>query len=94
MTLEVAIQESKLFIQLNTMINANENEQATLAKNPVCHQYSKHVDKVQLYKDRFKNGTIKLDYISSNENVADFFTKHIGREKLNEFFTALNGVLY
>lgn len=73
------------------------NNQGTfaLAKNTVYQQRSKHIDiKYHFIRTEIQKHTIKLDYIPMEENVADLFTKPIGRTKLNKFFTALNRALY
>ena len=47
-----------------------------LAKNPLIHQRSKHIDiKYQFIRDEIKKKPIQLQYIESERNVADIFTK-------------------
>jgi len=52
---------------------------------------SRHIDiKVQFVKDIVSKGKIKLDYISTNDNVADMFTKSLSYEKFKFFRDKLN----
>ena len=88
-----AAQESK-FLQmlLSEMLNVDkvevklgvDNQSAlALAKNPICHQRSKHIDvKYHFIRDEVEKGNIKLEYVSSSENRADIFTKPITSQKL------------
>ena len=57
-----------------------------LAKNPVHHQRTKHID-IRYHFIRFdlEEGIIDLTYIPSGENVADLFTKPLSGPKLATF---------
>lgn len=47
-----------------------------LAKNPVQHGRSKHIDtRFHFLRDQVKQGTIILKYCNTSEQVADIFTK-------------------
>ena len=57
-----------------------------LVKNPIVHQRSKHVDiKFYFICDEINKGSILLEFIETEENVADVFTKPMTRIKLNTF---------
>ena len=62
-----------------------EDNQPTikLVKNPVCHKKSKHVE-IKYHFELVENRTIHVQYVSTVENVADNFTKHLS---LKEFTT-------
>ena len=47
-----------------------------LAKNPIQHRRSKHIDiRYHFIRDHVKQKTVKLKYCSTTEQVADIFTK-------------------
>ena len=57
-----------------------------LAKNPVNHQRSKHIDiKYHFIRSEIQNGNVKLQYVRTDNNVADIFTKPATRVKLEKF---------
>lgn len=47
-----------------------------LSKNPVAHKTSKHIEiRYHFVRERVQDGTLKLVYIPSSENIADICTK-------------------
>ena len=70
----------------NTVLLFGDNQGAiALAKNPVFHQRSKHIDiKFHFIRSHIENGNVKLMYISSEENLADIFTKPVTKCKLSK----------
>eukprot|EP00253_Pinus_taeda_P014750 PITA_14750 len=53
-----------------------------LTKNLVFHDRSKHIEiKYHFIRDYVQNGAVKLEYISTNEQVADIFTKALPQGK-------------
>jgi hypothetical protein len=62
-----------------------DNQSAiALAKNPVHHQRSKHIDiKYHFVRFEVQEGVIELMYIPTAENVADVFTKPVTRIRLD-----------
>ena len=57
-----------------------------LAKNPVHHKRTKHID-IRYHFIRFEiaNGIVNLTYIPSEQNIADMFTKPLPSPKLKQF---------
>ena len=54
-----------------------------LAKNPVFHQRSKHIDiRYHFLRDQVGKNMIKLEYYRSEDQIADIFTKSL---KINVF---------
>ena len=63
-----------------------------LAKNPVHHQRSKHIDiKNHFIRAEVEKGMIQLKYIPSDQNVSDVFTKPVTGVKLKKFINLLMG---
>eukprot|EP00253_Pinus_taeda_P014238 PITA_14238 len=59
-----------------------------LAKNPKFHDRTKHINtKYHLIQHHVEAKTIHLHHCSTNEKIADIFTKALGREKLERFRT-------
>ena len=96
MALTDATPEAKFLRQLCVdlgIVNANyvllnvDNQGAiNLAKNPMYHKRSKHIDvKYHFIKSEVQSGSIQLAYIPSDQNVADVFTKPISNVKLGKF---------
>ncbi|KAL8138048.1 hypothetical protein V2J09_004049 [Rumex salicifolius] len=56
-----------------------------LAKNPVFHDRSKHIDtKFHFIRDCVKQGKIKVDYVSTNDQLGDLMTKPLARQRFSE----------
>eukprot|EP00253_Pinus_taeda_P036184 PITA_36184 len=57
-----------------------------LAKNPKFHDRTKHINtKYHMIRHHVETKTIYLRHCSTNEKIADIFTKALGREKLERF---------
>ena len=47
-----------------------------LAKNPVHHERSKHIDiKHHFVREQVENKTLEIEYVNTKDNLADIFTK-------------------
>ena len=104
MSLAAATQEAKFLTQLlssmcetrefETYVLHCDNQGAiALAKNPVQHQRTKHVDiKYHFVRFEVQNGTMKLLYTPTEENPADVFTKAITRVKFQKFSRKIMGI--
>ena len=56
-----------------------------LAKNPVLHERSKHIDVCfHFIRDCINNGTLETDYVRTGDQLADLLTKPLPRERLQE----------
>ena len=63
-----------------------------LAKNPVHHERSKHIDiKYHFTRECVLNKQIEITYVQSENNVADILTKAATKLKLSKFRVALFG---
>ena len=90
------MQEAKFLRQLFADMSGSNKDCVTvyadnqgaiaLAKNPVHHQRSKHIDiRYHFIRSEITNGVVVLYYVPSEENVADIFTKAVSKFKLNKF---------
>ena len=53
-----------------------------LSKNPVFHDKSKHIEmKYQFIHDMVEKGDMKLQYVATDEQVNDVFTKSLAKVK-------------
>ena len=58
------------------MIYCDNQSCIKLTENPVFHDRSKHIGiRYHFIKDYVQKGVVKLEYIPTNEQVADIFTK-------------------
>ena len=86
---------SDLFdLQLDaTCIYCDNQSCVKLSENPVFHDKSKHIEiKYHYIRDMVQRGAVKLQYVATNEQVADVLTNPITRAKL-EYFIEKLGVL-
>ena len=90
-----AVQEAKFLKQLckdmnivsdDVLINVDNQGAINLAKNPVNHQRSKHIDiKYHFIRSEIQKGNVRLQYVTTEDNVADIFTKPATKAKLEKF---------
>ena len=56
-----------------------------LAQNPITHSRSKHIDiRHHFVRDLVDRKAIRLQYISTDQNIADILTKALGRPNFNQ----------
>ena len=73
-------------------INADNQGAIVLAKNPVHHSRSKHIDiKYHFIRENVLNKKIDIVYVPSEHNVADMMTKPFSKIKLRKFKDVLFG---
>jgi len=59
-----------------TVIQVDNKSAIELAKNPVNHERSKHIDvRFHFIRDHVKEGNVELVHVASQDQVADIFTK-------------------
>ena len=76
----------------NVLIHVDNQGAINLAKNPVNHQRSKHIDiKYHFIRLEIQTGTVELKYVPTDENVADIFTKPTTKTKLEKFKALIMG---
>ena len=54
-----------------------------LSENPIHHKRTKHIDvRFHYTREKVEDGTVKLEYIPSENQVADILTKPLGQPLL------------
>ena len=97
MALSSAVQEALFLKQLYSDMTSSDllpvniyvdNQGAILlAKNPVNHQRSKHIDiRYHFIRDVILQEKVFLIYVPTEENVADIFTKPASRKRLDQLY--------
>ena len=62
-------------------------------KNLVFHGRSKHIDtKYHFLRQCIEEGKVEVEHVGTGDQVADIFTKSLGRVKFVEFRSALGVV--
>jgi hypothetical protein len=65
-----------------TVIYCDNQSCIKLSENPVFHNRSKHIEiRYHFIRDRIQKGAVKLQYVSTDEQVADILTKPLVKEK-------------
>jgi hypothetical protein len=69
-----------------TMIYCDNLSSIQLAKNPVFHARTKHIEvHYQFVQERVLSGEVKLQHVPTDRQIADIFTKPLGLDKLRQF---------
>jgi hypothetical protein len=64
-----------------------------LSKNPVHHDRSKHIDtKHHFIRECIEDGKVEVDHVGTAGQLADIFTKALGRVRFLELREALSVV--
>ena len=80
--------------ELRPMVIYCDNQSCIhLSGNPIFHDRSKHIEiRYHFIRDYVQRGVVTLQYISTDEQVADILTKSLGRGKF-VFFRDKLGVV-
>ena len=69
-----------------TVVHCDNQSGIRLSENPVFHDRSKHIDiRYHFLRDCVQRGTIRLEYIQTDELVVDIFTKALCRQSFVKF---------
>lgn len=73
-----------------TVLSMNNQNAIKLIKNPEFHRKTKHIDiYYHFVRERHTLGDLSVKYVKSEEQLADFFTKALTKER---FATLLRGI--
>ena len=73
-----------------TTIYSDNLNSILLAKNPVFHARTKHIEvHYHFVRERVLSGEVELQYVPTDRQTADIFTKPLGLDKLLQFSGAL-----
>lgn len=98
-----AIKELVWLKRLLTELTLNENitpkfymdnqSAIRLIKNPEFHKRTKHIDvRYHFIREKFEAGDFELDYVSSDEQIADIFTKALSKFR-HQYLCKLMGLI-
>ena len=74
----------------STIIYCDNKSAIAMAKNPVHHQRTKHIAiKYHFIREAETTKQIQLEYCTTEDQVADIFTKALPRAKFEELRTKL-----
>ena len=66
------------------LIKCDNTSAINLSKNPIQHSRIKHIDiRHHFLRDHIQNGDISLEFVDTNNQLADIFTKPLNEERLN-----------
>ena len=64
-----------------TIIQVDNKSAIELAKNPVNHERSKHIDvRFHFIREHVKDGRVELKHVASKDQAADILTKPLSKE--------------
>jgi hypothetical protein len=68
------------------MIHCDNQSCIKLSENPVFHDGSKHIEIIYHFiRDRVQKGAVHLQYIPTNEQLVNIFTKPLAKGKFVPF---------
>ena len=68
------------------VINSDNQGSSALAKNPIQHARTKHIDiRHHFIREMVENKEVEIVYCGTDDMVADILTKGLSREKHNRF---------
>lgn len=71
--------------QIKALLMIDNKSAIALAKNPVFHDRSKHIDtRYHFIRECVMNGDIKVEHVSTEIQLADLLTKPLGRQRFVE----------
>ena len=72
-------------LPIKPKLNVDNKSAIALAKNPVYHHRSKHIDiRFHFIRQCVQTEAIELEYVNINEQLADILTKPLARQRFLE----------
>ena len=66
------------------LIKCDNTSAINLSKNPIQHSRTKHIDiRHHFLCDHIQNGDISFEFVDTNNQLVDIFTKPLNEERLN-----------
>ena len=66
------------------LIKCDNTSASNLSKNLIQHSRTKHIDiRHHFLRDNVQNSDISLEFVDTNNQLADIFTKPLNEERLN-----------
>ena len=66
------------------IIKCDYTSTVNLSKNHIQHSRTTHIDiRHHFFHDHVQNGDISLEFVDTNNQLADIFTKPLNEERLN-----------
>jgi hypothetical protein len=82
------------YLKQGIIVYQDNKSAISLASNPTQHSRTKHINtKFHFVRDQVASGQVKIEYLCTEEMVADIFTKAVSRPKLNKHIKSL-GIKY
>jgi len=73
------------------VLNVDNQSAIRLIKNPEFHRRSKHIEvRYQFIREKLRENVIDPNYVSTNDQYADIFTKALSHEKFSVFRKNMN----
>nr|GEV82809.1 retrovirus-related Pol polyprotein from transposon TNT 1-94 [Tanacetum cinerariifolium] len=80
---EVYVSQSDGFVDLDNRNHVYKLKKALYGLKQAPHAWSKHIDiRYHFIKEHFENGMIELYFVNTEYQLADIFTKALGRERI------------
>jgi hypothetical protein len=80
----------ELHVDRQVVIYCDNLSSIQLVRNPVCHARTKHIEvHYHFIREKVLVGEIDLIYVSTEDQVANIFTKVLGTEKHRQFYSML-----
>lgn len=84
--LDKLLNDFKLFIVSTIVMHVDNQAAINIGNNPENNKRVKHIDiKFYFVKQKIEDNVISLRYVKSEEQIADIFTKPLGKEKFVYF---------
>ncbi|KAI5327550.1 hypothetical protein L3X38_026946 [Prunus dulcis] len=82
--LRYLLQDFQVNIQEPVVLHCDNQAALHIAANPVFHECTKHIElDCHLVREKIQSGMITAAYTPSSHQLADIFTKPLGRDSFN-----------
>ena len=79
--LQGLLKELCIHVELPMELYCDNKAAIKIESNPMYHEWTKHIEiKCQFIRERLEKGLIQTAHIASKEQIADVFTKSLGKQ--------------